>query len=379
MQDVPKFVVNRLQRISPSEAHPDADLLAAFTEHSLAGRERTDLVDHLSRCAHCREVIALALPEYDANTLPGALKSPSSAVSRGWFGWPAVRWGVVAAGFALIASLGILQYQHRHQPGSALTANVSTPVENKTGNQNDQSIVTAPASQSHESATPLQAAAPTKQSEFPKKKTLPAARLTAMQARPVEIASNLQSPSEVGLSQNRAGTSQASANFDASKADVSKAKDPVQSQSAPTLSAPPAIPFQTSPALMSRASPRWSVSSDGVLQRSFDAGKTWEIVTVNAASPMAGNGDKPSDSTPAFRAVAAVGPEVWAGGVAATLYHSVDSGMHWMKLLPTSNGAVLTGDISLIEFSDPQHGRIATSIPEVWTTANGGQTWFKEQ
>ena len=42
--------------------HPDADLLTAFSEQLLTGREREGVVEHLARCGDCREVVAFALP-----------------------------------------------------------------------------------------------------------------------------------------------------------------------------------------------------------------------------------------------------------------------------------------------------------------------------
>jgi len=39
---------------------------------------------------------------------------------------------------------------------------------------------------------------------------------------------------------------------------------------------------------------------------------------------------------------------------------------------------VLTGDIVSLEFTDAQHGRVMTSMAQVWTTADGGTTWQKQ-
>jgi photosystem II stability/assembly factor-like uncharacterized protein len=155
---------------------------------------------------------------------------------------------------------------------------------------------------------------------------------------------------------------------------------------------------------MLHASPRWTISADGGLQRSFDAGQSWEDISVAAAAPVSASrgqataggmyeSDKNQNqsvksalkkksappSNPIFRAVSAMGPEVWAGGSNAALFHSPDSGIHWTQVLPAESGAALTGDITAIEFSDPLNGKIVTSVPEFWTTADGGQTWHKEQ
>jgi len=143
--------------------------------------------------------------------------------------------------------------------------------------------------------------------------------------------------------------------------------------------------------------PRWSINTVGALQRSFDQGKSWQTVDVNAnalsvpGANFAGAGaatrakDKEADkalkrgaATPTFRAVAATGSDVWAGGSAGALYHSADAGNHWTRVVPASAGAVLTGDIISLEFADIQHGKVSTSTPEVWTTSDGGQSWQKQ-
>jgi cytoskeletal protein RodZ len=140
-----------------------------------------------------------------------------------------------------------------------------------------------------------------------------------------------------------------------------------------------------------RTSPRWSIGADGALLRSFDAGNTWVYVNVNSEpaasrSKVARAAENTYESNKGkvkaqlnlvFRAVAANGSEVWAGGSAAMLYHSSDSGAQWTRVLPSSSGTALTGDITSIEFPDSKHGRIVTSAGEVWLTADDGQTWTR--
>jgi photosystem II stability/assembly factor-like uncharacterized protein len=60
------------------------------------------------------------------------------------------------------------------------------------------------------------------------------------------------------------------------------------------------------------------------------------------------------------------------------LYHSVDAGNSWARVLPSAAGRVLTGDILNIQFSDPRNGTVTTSTAEVWTTLDDGQTWQKQ-
>jgi hypothetical protein len=143
--------------------------------------------------------------------------------------------------------------------------------------------------------------------------------------------------------------------------------------------------------------PQWTISSKGGLQRSLDQGATWQDVSVNQSHAPGGAGftfakpqssagkeqaalkdQKQASSDPVFHAVAANGPDVWAGGANGMLYHSVDAGVHWARIVPLSSGITLTGDIVTVDFPDPQHGRVSTSTSEIWITGDAGQSWYKQ-
>ncbi len=121
MPEVPKIVRERLKPTESPQSHPDPDLLTAFAEKSLPDRERNTVLQHLARCSDCRDVIALALPTTETPTMP----LPHRHVS--WLTWPAVRWGLAAAGVIVVASLGIVQYQNRSSRASL--AKVSVQLE----------------------------------------------------------------------------------------------------------------------------------------------------------------------------------------------------------------------------------------------------------
>src|SRR5262245_34884719 len=70
MPDFPNLLRQRLACSDPARAysgsHPDADTLTAYAEQLLPARERRQVLEHLSACGECREVVALSLPELEA-------------------------------------------------------------------------------------------------------------------------------------------------------------------------------------------------------------------------------------------------------------------------------------------------------------------------
>jgi photosystem II stability/assembly factor-like uncharacterized protein len=108
----------------------------------------------------------------------------------------------------------------------------------------------------------------------------------------------------------------------------------------------------------------WSISTSGKVQRSQDSGRTWEEVRV--------------DDAVTFRAVHAVGRDVWAGGSA--LYHSTDGGAMWKRVYLNSGESPTTETIVAITSGsrDLQQITVRTESGEQWTTEDGGQHWQRE-
>jgi len=467
MQELPKIVLDRLredrlQEDGVAEAHPEADLLTAFVEHSLADSERARVFEHLAQCTDCREIVTLALPVTEVV----AIATSSARIRNHWFNWPVLRWGIVAAGIIAVASIGMVQY--RHHPLKSETLAPTLTARNETV-ATAQRFQPSPGSFRHQDVLPQMAGRPAqareKASPNPENKLSAGKSVGSMSATPrsyptpggawggpalggavghfagsgfapAKGGKGVTAASAARTSPPRSGPQSAvppssqmveaqnadaatttaqsrisdqliqnqkelpSQNRSATNSDVVKAKAPTSLEATPGGASGQALEpssissLQTSSAVLS-ASPSWTISSSGVLQRSFDAGNTWEDVNVNSiAEASASKGslvgaderaDKKVDEKKVrneiaqprmvFRAVTALGSEVWAGGSGAILYHSTDSGAHWVRVLPSSASTVLTGDITVVEFSDPQHGRIATSYGEVWITADNGQTW----
>jgi len=115
---------------------------------------------------------------------------------------------------------------------------------------------------------------------------------------------------------------------------------------------------------LSVAMPQWTLSPQGLVQRSLDAGKSWQNVRVASGA--------------GFRALSSVGTDVWVGGSGGALYHSSDSGQTWTRVTPISAGRKLESDITHVDFSDPMNGTVTTASGEVWNTSDGGQSWQVE-
>ena len=465
MQDVPKIVVKRLQSAA-AESHPDADLLTAFAERSLSGRERESVLQHLARCGDCREVVALALPASDAAEI-----AKSGRAARHWFNVPVLRWGVLAAGMAFVISVGVLQYRQRHQE------KISVGLMARNQLADTQNSPAAPASQPLR--MPVAAAEPTESrtksvargaagadkktlsanGAFPRSQLMygtgsgsgvaggssgaamggpvsrrdfasalappsPAAAPTAKQNavppttnKTAEVSGASQmvemqsaAPVTTQTAQNQV-KDELLQNDEAGR--VGKAKPALDQVSPTVVLAPPELRSGTN--LKGETTPRWTISAGGVLQRSLDGGKTWVDVNfaVDTMSPNLWRGStagstaevqaqvqtekkrapkvtaksmpqagKSVASTPTiFRAlsVSSNAAEVWAGGSGGTLYHTLDGGNLWVRVLPSADGVALTGDVISIQFPDVSNGSVTTSNAEVWVTNDDGQTWRKQQ
>lgn len=435
MQDVPKIVRERL-RTTPTLNHPDSDVLTAFAEHSLSKRERAGVLEHLARCGDCRDIVSLALPAGE-QLQPAFKPSP-----RSWLTWPALRWGFIAGGVVAIASVSVVQYKHSQEemayraPAPQAAEVKDEPASRAAPGSPAQTLKPAesrrrekPASGEANQSPPAEAPSPSLVASdnsghalggpVPLERFPHGAKMAmqwqhdAVQGQPAapssapklqgsdEVSAKPRAPSASGMVEAQAqavqleaqAAPQAPSSYDYASANIARAKPAAQPAPAP-------LPMQTfgrANLPSSGPAPRWTINSSGGLERSFDQGNTWQQVDVNgvqvpgsrldAARTMAKANDadsgqqdakKASAGSPIFRAVAANGAEVWAGGSSGALYHSIDAGNHWTRVVPGAAGTMLTGDITALEFPDSQHCRASTSTGEVWSSGDGGQTWQRQ-
>jgi hypothetical protein len=332
MNSVPKIVQHRL-RATSDEAHLEANLLSAFAEKSLDSTEETKVLRHLAQCSDCRQIAVLAQPEIEAvmevNRLPAA---PSGFRGMRWVFWAT----------AVLAVGGVLMLNDREQTAPKQAAEVTPPAQ----------------------TMPQAVVPPEKAANAP----LVADGKVAAQSERRKTA-EVSTFDRVEQAPSSPATEPAAQNSPAAK-DSSGARDSLASNApAPRSAFAPDAKVDASRAaanamvLSKTSGPRWTLTPDGVLQRSLDAGKTWETVHI-------------SDNAN-FRVVSALGSDIWVGGTAGALYHSRDAGQHWEQVTPAAGGNPLTADITALEFIDAEHGKVSTTNG-IWTTSDAGQTWQKQ-
>lgn len=411
MSEVPKFVRQRLQQQAAGE-HPDANVLTAFAEDALSGRERAQVLAHLSACAACREVVSLALPE-----VPAAAPAAAPSGAR-WSRWPMLRWAGVAAAVVVVAAAVVVQNSRRAESvpkvasvsesaqKPAESKRVETPAagaqpaeavsdraekERRTDRDSGRAKAESRADRKKDASVGMMASAVPAHADRVAQGNVPVQSQVQNQMLALSAARAAQAPSGkaaapvagiVAMDQSKQQAPQpapqaasakesveVTAQYDA--ATTRKAKSEVQEQEAlnrragarPTAAATSAD-ATGSPIMKSalRAALHWRVSTEGALERSTDAGRTWQFVRVGAAATT-------------FRSFSSVGRDLWAGGTGGALYHSPDNGHTWQRVTVKSGAAILESDITRVEFTDAQHGTVTTTTGETWATADGGATW----
>ncbi len=337
MVGIPKIVEQQLHAMATVEDHPDPNLLGAFVEKSLEQGEQLRVLEHLSRCTSCREIVSLTAAQ------PGIAGAVSVAPARaGWLFWPVLRWGAAMACVVVVGVAVTVRQKHESRQIDATISEQKAELAKQ---------ISPPSSPPAKAAEQTIAANPTVTRQTARAMK-PAGNNNAAAASPIEMA-------DAGVGSRLAevpGRAKAAESQDAeSSKGIASAGNAVQAEG----STAPVVPL-----VSTNLPPRWTLNSDGTLQRSRDSGRSWQTIQV-------------ADNT-VFRALAANRLEIWVGGAAGALFHSSDAGQHWTQVRPVANGEALADDIIGVEFADTLHGKVTTSVQEIWITGDAGQTWQKQ-
>ena len=455
MTEVPKIVYDRLRAAVPERAHPDADLLSAFAEQAVSATEREHVLEHLALCVECRDVVVLALPAADVappriadedGVRTTVSRAGAPALHKLSFAWPTLRWAALAAGVMVAAAVLLVHPGKLNQatppstnseiattapPASGLQAPSSSvpssrvPSSTITSSPADQSAVIAKAYEAQsKSEWRLSSKLKAGQVVTPSPQT-ESGMLLADNRKDSRQADKLSAPPSAGVraldydartSQGATETLEVAGAATAVTTEPSAEKVLTARNDAPRNDAPaiekakPALQemetneqmkteaavvpgparsltrnVMSAAKLASPASPTlahnvtWTITG-GVLQRSLDSGQSWQDA-LHADHPLLCYASHDAD--------------VWTGGQAGILFHSVDNGVTWAPVQPSVRARQLSSDITHIELRNddlrysvrdevrgdargPAEILLSTSNNEIWSSADGGKTWSKK-
>jgi hypothetical protein len=334
MAGIPKIVEQQLHAMATVEDHPDPNLLGALVEKSLAQGEQLRVLEHLSRCASCREIVSLTAAQ------PGIAGAVSLAPARaGWLSWPVLRWGAAVACVVVVGVAVTIRQEHESRQIDATIAEQKAELEKQ---------ISPPSGPPAKAAEQTIAANPT---------------VTPQTARAMKPGKNNNAAATSPVEMSDAGVGSRLAEVPG-RAKAAESQDALSVKAAGNIAQVETSTAAVVPLVSTNLPPRWTLSSDGTLQRSRDSGRSWQTIQV-------------ADNT-IFRALAANRLEIWVGGAAGALFHSSDAGQHWTQVRPVANGEALGDDIIGVEFADTLHGKVTTSVQGIWITADAGQSWQKQ-
>jgi photosynthesis system II assembly factor YCF48-like protein len=330
----------------------DPETLAAWADGSLSGHELELAQSHVADCGRCQEVLAVLVHgTRDAMTVPSTGATPSERFGRRWLAWFVPLTAAAAALAIWVAVPRGPAPEPQPSPASpAQTAQAKSPEAPSPGARRPSNDVkeTSPAS-------------PTEKRDQPQRNQAQEALSKDSNRREVD---RLKQESEPGATADRADKLAA----------AEPAAAPFASADAKAVAPPPAAPAPargalqertlnsaaqkaaSGPSIASRAqTDRWRISGS-LLQRSTDAGATWNVVATVMDAELT------TLSSPS--------PDVcWVVGRFGLVLRTTDGQNFSRVAFPE------TTDLSAVQATDAQSATVTASNGRVFTTTDGGGSW----
>lgn len=386
---------------------PDAEVLAAYAEHNLDGRQTARWENHFAECARCRTILTVLAASDEqplapqevrqfgekvaAATLPGAgatqeARPPSRFPTRWRWLAPAIG---VAAGVAFFFALRPAPRVTMPVPESGVKI-AEAPASNGPQQMAQANIPPAPAAAGPADARPSPNARPGFTPQQVQRRS--AVDKVSPKAKEPEVSDRVAPPENasatgatksasgaLGGTRNPASAVEAQAppppvfsdSVEASSSARAKPSSPAAAASRPAAgNQVVALAMKTAPVLF--ASPtgksRWRIGAGGSIERSIDEGRTWQAQPSGVQTDLLA-GAAPSDQ------------EAWVVGRASVILRTTD-GIHWQRLSgpgsSTANGVTSprpSPDWVAITATDALHATIVAGDSRRFTTADGGVTW----
>jgi hypothetical protein len=403
MTEIPKIVYDRLRAALPEAgslgaAHPDANMLTAFAEQALPAVESDGVLNHLALCQDCREILILALPAADdaaSSRIAAHTESDRAARistkkhERSWLTMltrPSMRWAALAAGVVVAASVLLVHPGKLNQP---ILPSVNQQAAGTTAAPASSSPIASLSADRAVSRTEVVDDTRPSSGLLLSKKQSPSKAKTERDLRSFYQAKSGMLPADNQRTPGLADRSPSASLVTGSTATVAVASaegSPMARNAAAAIerAKPAAQPteaneLQTSQVVTGLSSARadapasptfgrnisWTILA-GTLQRSSDNGQNWQNA-LHVDHPLL--------------CYASDDQDVWAGGQAGTIFHSVDGGVTWVHVMPSVKDQILSSDISRIEILGNVEGTetivVSTSNNERWTSVDSGNTWRK--
>jgi hypothetical protein len=389
---------------------PDAEVLAAYAEHNLAGPQTARWENHFAECSRCRTILTVLAASAEvplapqevrqfgekvaSATLPGtgATKEsrPPSRFPTRWR-WLAPAIGV-AAGVAFFFALRPALRVAMPVPESAVKM-AEAPASTERQQVAQANIPPAPPAAGQADARLGPNARPAFTPQQAQRRS--AVDKASPQAKEPEVSDRVAPPEDasatagaksalggLGGTQNPAPVVVAQAppppvfsdSAEASSSAREKTSSPAAAASRPAAgNRVAALAMKTAPVLF--ASPtgksRWRIGAGGSIERSIDEGRTWQ------AQPSGVQTDLLAGAAPSEQ-------EAWIVGRSSVILRTTD-GIHWQRL-SSPGGAAANGppiprpalDWVGITATDALHATIVAGDSRRFTTADGGVTWVPQ-
>jgi len=409
MTEVPKIVYDRLRAALPEQAHPDADLLAAFAEQALSTTERDGVLEHLALCGDCREVVALALPAADLappQTAPQAAdeagvgatvsRAGAPAPHRLSFAWPTLRWAALAAGVVVAAAVLLV---HPGKLNQVVLPSVNPQVATTPPTPSVSQIASSslPSSPTDQSAVSAKTDEAQPKSEFRLSKKLMAGQAVTPSPQAESGMLLADNKKDSGLADKLSAAPSASAS--AFNYDARRTRAPTETvEVSGTAAAVPAEPSTESVLVARNDAPRNETpaieKAKPALQQKMDVNEEQKAQTAAVPGPAkslarnvmsAAKLASTASPTPAHNVAWAItggvlqrsldsgqswqdalhadhpllcyashDADVWTGGQAGILFHSANSGVTWVQVQPSNKARQLSSDITHIELRNTE-------------------------